>query len=296
MRAKKPASAARAGFLCLAVVVSAAARAQTPEDDWSSLPDAGAPAAPVEVTPLPPPMPMEAPPPPLVAPPPAVAPSAREPMPTREQVLARVRPAAEANRVSVFGAPTLGAGKRGQAIAVGFPLINVRVLFGLGDRVDLGVGYDTYYFLMNEPMLVARFGLVAGQHWSLGVTVDGGYAFFSQRASRETRGARWLTGRRNINASAAVLTSYQGDGPRAARLFFELRYLLAFDLEPYATDPLVGVPPGVVLGHNVTVGGGAELPLSSKTSFVFTLGLMIHGREIDSVVMPQAAVGLVTGL
>ena len=62
---------------------------------------------------------------------------------------------------------------------------------------------------------------------------------------------RWLTGRRNINVIPSLVVSYQGDKPRAARLFFDLRYLLALDTEPYATDPLTGVPPAVVPGHNV---------------------------------------------
>ena len=196
----------------------------------------------------------------------------------------------------MIAAPSLGAGKRGQMVLLGFPLISLRLLFGVSELFDIGVGYDTYYFLMNEPRAVVRMSLAKNDSWSLAANLEGGYAFFSQRASRESRSARWLTGHRNINISPALAVSYQGSKPRDGRIFFELRYTLALDTEPYATDPLVGVPPSIVPGHNVSLKGGAELPLSSKTSFVFTFGFDVHGRADDSVVMPGAALGLVTSL
>ncbi len=196
----------------------------------------------------------------------------------------------------MHAAPSLGAGKRGQMVLLGFPLLNLRILFGVSERIDLGIGFDTYYFLMNEPRVVLRVGLVKGENWSLAANLEGGYAFFAQRASRESRSARWLTGHRNINISPAIVGAYQGSKPRDPRVFFEIRYTLALDTEPYATDPLVGVPPAIVPGHNVSLKGGAELPLSSKTSFVFSFGFDIHGRAEDSVVMPGGSLGLVTSL
>ena len=207
-----------------------------------------------------------------------------------------MRPPEERNQVSVLGAPSLGAGKRGQLVLLGFPLLSLRLLFGISERFDIGVGYDTYYFLMNEPRLVARMTLAKSEKWSLAANLEGGYAFFAQRASRESRSSRWLTGRRNINISPALIGAFQGTKSRDARVFFELRYTLALDTEPYATDPLVGVPPSIVPGHNVSIKGGAELPLSSKTSFVFSFGFDIHGRVEDAVVMPGASLGLVTSL
>lgn len=282
---------------------AALAQSPAPEDEWGELKAAPAPApapAPGDTPPPPPPpstaepvpAPVYAPPPPLVSP---VNPSPGVLRP-RPEIVARVRPPEERNQISMLGAPSLGAGKRGQLVLLGFPLLSIRALFGVSDRIDLGLGYDTYYFLMNEPRAVLRIGLVKGENWALSANVEGGYAFFSQRASRESRGARWLTGRRNINASAAVVGSYQGSKPRDARVFFEGRYTLALDTEPYATDPLVGVPPSIVPGHNVSLKGGAELPLSSKTSFVFSFGFDIHGRADDSVVMPGGSLGLVTSL
>ena len=282
-----------------ALLLGGAALAQSPdqpEDEWNGIKPQ--PSAPAPSDTPPPPMPPttsgEPSPSPVFAPPPPPAsPGVLRPRP---EVVARVRPPEERNQVSMLGAPSLGAGKRGQMVLLGFPLLSIRALFGVSDRIDLGLGYDTYYFLMNEPRAVLRIGLVKGENWALSANVEGGYAFFAQRASRESRSARWLTGRRNINASAALIGSYQGSKPRDARVFFEGRYTLALDTEPYATDPLTGVPPAIVPGHNVSLKGGAELPLSSKTSFVFSFGFDIHGRPEDSVVMPGGSLGLVTSL
>ncbi len=282
-----------------ALLLGGAALAQSPdqpEDEWNGIKPQ--PSAPAPSDTPPPPMPPttsgEPSPSPVFAPPPPPAgPGVLRPRP---EVVARVRPPEERNQVSMLGAPSLGAGKRGQMVLLGFPLLSIRALFGVSDRIDLGLGYDTYYFLMNEPRAVLRIGLVKGENWALSANVEGGYAFFAQRASRESRSARWLTGRRNINASAALIGSYQGSKPRDARVFFEGRYTLALDTEPYATDPLTGVPPAIVPGHNVSLKGGAELPLSSKTSFVFSFGFDIHGRAEDSVVMPGGSLGLVTSL
>jgi len=290
---------ARAGLILAGVLLLAgAARAQS-EDEWGKLPANTGNTTP-NTTPVTPPPVDAPPPPPVVAPPPApsttFAPISSGPLRPRSEVLARVRPPEERNQVTMFGATTLGSLNRGEMVALGFPLLQLRFLMGLGDRFDLGVGFDSYYFMMNEPRLVARVNLVKGENFALGLTAEGGYAFFTQRASREQRGARWLTGRRNINISPAVVGSYQGSAPRAARLFFELRYLLALDTEPFATDPLTGVPPAVVPGHNFTLKGGAELPLSAKTAFVLVFGFDVHGRASDSVVMPSASLGLVTSL
>ncbi len=204
---------------------------------------------------------------------------------------------AERNQVSMAGAPSLGAGGRGQWLFAGFPFLGLRLLFGVTDRLDLGLGVDSYYFVfMNQPLVVARLNLLRNERWALAATFEGGYAFFSERAARETRGARWLTGRRNINFAPALVGSFQGLNPRAGRIFAELRYLGALDTEPVATEPLGGVPPPLVLGHNVGLKGGAEFPLSAKTSFVFVFGIEVHGRSGDLSLLPTASLGVVTSL
>ncbi len=271
-------------FLALLMVPSVAMAQSQPEAEWGTYPpDGAAPTVPTQ-----PPPPVVTPPPPVIAAP-AVAPPSTTPV-----VLRRSRAPEAPNVISMAGAPTLGQWTRGESVALGFPLISLRFAIGLADRFDLGVGFDSYYVVMNEPVLTARVGLVRGESWSFSAVVDAGYSFFTVRAPRETKGARWLTGRRNINISPGVVVSYQGSHPRSARLFFELRYLLALDTEPFSTDPLVGVPPLLVVGHNGTLRGGAELPLSAKTSFLFMLGLSVHGRADDSPVMPEVSVGLVT--
>lgn len=270
--------------------------AQSPEDEWAT-PKTSSPTPSGPVFDAPPP-----PPPPAVLPPapPAAAPGWRPTgsgtLRARPEVLARVRPTEPRNEVSMMGASALGFGKRAQMVAMGFPLLSIRALFGLGEVFDLGLGFDSYYFMMNEPLATARVRFVKGSGWAFGATLEAGYAFFTQRASREVRSSRWLTGRRNINVIPSLVVSYQGEAPRAARLFFQAQYLLALDTEPYATDPLTGVPPPVVPGHNFTLRGGVELPISAKTSAVLDFGFDVHGRADDSVVMPRFAVGLITGL
>lgn len=274
--------------LVLGGLVCTAAWAQSPEDDWQGIP---VPPPPVGGEPSLPPPPLPPPEPVRASPPPGTG-----LLRPRPEVVARIRPPEDRNRVSMLGAPSLGAGKRGQVVLLGFPLLSIRALFALGDRFDLGLGFDSYYFMMNEPRIAMRLGLVGNENWSFAASFEAGYAFFTQRASRESRSSRWLTGRRNINFSPGLVVAYQGNRPRDGRIFFETRYTLALDTEPYATDPLVGVPPAVEVGHNVSLEGGAELPLSSKTAFVFSFGFDVHGRQVDAVVMPTVSLGLVTSL
>lgn len=272
------------------VLFAGATPAQTPEDEWGDFPapppaEPAASPTPPPTPPPPPPVARPAPPPPW-GPAPAAGPTA----------VARQRPPEEPNGISMLGAPTLGFGGRGQLFLLGFPLLSLRASFGVASWLDVGVGFDTFYGTLNEPRATFRFGLFQNDSWSLAVTLEGGYAFFTQAASRENRGARWITGRRNVNLSPAFVVSYRNGNRRTARLFFEARYLLALDTEPIAEDPLGGVPPDVIIGHNGGLRGGAELPLSAKTSFVFQLGLDFHGRSSDAVAMPVCSVGLVTGI
>ena len=267
----------------LVLVLGSRAFAQAPEDEWGRYPGQPTPPSPSAPTQV-----FE--PPAAISRPPAARPS---PPP---QVAAPERLVEVPNRVSMLGAPTLGPGRRGQLFLLGFPLLSARASFGLTRWLDVGLALDSFYGTMNEPRLTFRFGLWNDEDWSLAATLEGGYAFFTQTASRENRGARWVTGRRNVNLSPALVASYGGGSRRQARIFFEARYLMAIDTEPVAIDPLGGVPPAVVVGHNAGIRGGAELPLSETTAFVFQLGLELHGRSVDSVALPTCSVGLVTGL
>jgi hypothetical protein len=200
------------------------------------------------------------------------------------------------NTVSMLGAPTLGPGARGQLALVGFPLLSLRAAFGLARWLDVGVGFDSFYGAMNEPRASLRFGLLPGGPWTVSLALEGGYAFFAQSAAREVSGPRAFTGRRNVNASPALVASYSRSPGRSPRLFFELRYLLAVDLEPVVLQPLGGAPPAFILGHNGGLRGGVELPLSTTASFVFLAGVELHGRADDLPAVPGISVGVVTGL
>lgn len=259
--------------------LGAAAQAQ-PDEQWVPPPEHSVQPAPV----------MSRPPDPAPVAPQSVSPGAWPTVAVRQRIVDTP------NRVSMFGAPTLGQWKRGQSLVLGFPLLSLRLSIGVLERLDLGIGFDSFYGSMNEPRIHGKFQLAAGELWQFAASVEAGIAFFSQRAAREIRGPRWITGHRNYNIAPGLILTYQAPSPRAARLFFDVRYMLALDTEPFATDPLTGVPASVALGHNVLLRGGAELPLSERTSFVFGLGLDVHGRANDSRVMPSVTLGLVTGL
>ncbi|MBL8956160.1 MAG: hypothetical protein JNK82_35630 [Myxococcaceae bacterium] len=281
----------RAALVTVALAVSGVAYAQdgssqsNPEEEWNTLPgEKKAPSAapPVSVELQPPPPPSSSP---------------RDGAPAQPVAgVSSPRPVLEPNNVSMFGGRSLGFLTRGEMFYLGFPLIGIRLSIGLLERVDLGIGFDSFYGLMNEPLATLRVNFFRGTNWNMAAIAEGGPAFFQSRASSDQRGPRWLTGRRNGNLRGGVVFSYQGDHPRAARLFLSLQYLLAFDTEPYQKDPLGGVPASLQLGHNALVRAGAEMPLSAKTSFVFLLGLDVHGRPEDSIVMPVCSVGLVTSI
>jgi hypothetical protein len=257
----------------------------TPDEGWATFPeDRSRPPPPRRRAPLVPDG--YEPAPPYVAPrAPEVVRS--EPVPVERQ---------EPNTVSLAGAQALGLYQRGFAVSLGFPLLGVRAGIGLFEGFDLGLVFESYYGAMNEFRGAARYQFLTGPHWAAAVVLDGGTALFAQRASLEDHQGRWVTGHRNYNLMPGLVFSYRGHSARAARLFLDVRYHLAFDTEPGRTDPLGGVPPSFVLGHNLPVRFGAELPFSARTSLLISLGFDVHGRAEDSGFMPACAVGLVSSI
>lgn len=251
------------------------------DEDWEPFPFA--PALPADLHGAPAHYPTPPPPPPPAYSRPVVR--RHQPRPPRPE---------DFNEVSLFGAPALGRWKRGLGLHLGFPLVGARVGIGLADRLDVGLGLDSFYGAMNEFRAFARWQLFGGPSWAGAVALEGGRALFSQRACAESRGPRWLTGRRDYNLLPGFILSYRGATPRSARLFLDVRYHLAFDTDPCARVPLSGVPASFAVGHNVPVRAGAEMPFSPKTSFLFLLGFDIHGRAEDSAFMPACSVGMVT--
>lgn len=279
-------------LMLASLAVAHVAAAQTPDEEWNTLPG----QAPAATPPSPPSSAPGEPAPPGPAPTTAGTATSAASSSTSRPTISSPRPVLEPNTVSMFGARSLGQWTRGQMIYLGFPLLGLRLSLGVSDRVDVGIGYDSFYFMMNEPRLTLRYNFYRGSNWAFAAQAEGGWAFFQMKASADIRGPRWLTGRRNGNFQPGFIVSYQGDHPRAARLFLSLSYMLTFDTEPYQKDPLGGVPSSLVLGHNGQLRAGAEMPLSAKTSFVFLLGLDAHGRPEDSLVMPWCSVGLVTSI
>jgi hypothetical protein len=201
------------------------------------------------------------------------------------------------NRVSLLGARTLGKGGLATGLSLGFPTLSARVAYGVLPRVDAVVGLDSLYGMMNEVRLGGRWmALDGGPRWSLGLALEGGYAFFLRPASVEQKGARYLSGRRNWNVLPGVVGNLQLRGGRSARLFMDLRYHLSLDTEALQRTPLGGLPPKVVAGHAFPLRFGAELPLSEKTSYSVAVGADVRTRPEDASIMPVLSVGIVTGL
>jgi hypothetical protein len=176
---------------------------------------------------------------------------------------------------------------------LGFPLASARVSLGVLPRMDVGVGVDSLYGIMNEVRGYLRFGLVEGEEAHLSLSVEGGHAFFLNSPSQEQFGARYFTGRRNWNVAPGLV----GSLPLGVRTrgFLDVRYLLAFDTQPFQRTPLGGRPEGVQMSGNFLFRAGLEVPFSERTSYVVMVGANIQGREEDAAFMPAVGVGVVTG-
>lgn len=260
---------------------------RTPETEWGGFPGESS------TSPLPPPPPPEVE---EVPGPPAAAPD-DYPLPLRPSLRPRPPPeVAVPNEVSVHSGEALGAGRRAISLAVGFPVMGVRVAMGLGPVFDLGASYETFYGVMHDARLTGRVHLFTLGPLSLAAVADAGAAWFIQPPRIDIRGARWLTGRRNYNASAGAVLSLKGDSAKAARLFLDGRFHLALDTQPFQRDPLGGIPPPLQFAGNVPLRAGAEIPFSRWTSFLVCAGLELHGRADDSAFMLTFSGGLVTVL
>ncbi|WP_375743322.1 hypothetical protein NR800_34305 [Corallococcus interemptor] len=253
-------------------------RVQPPPEaeGWESFPGASAPAP--------------APPPPPRAPPPLPA----EPPPASR--VKPPRPPLAPNRYGLYGGRSLGSGHAGVGMSLGFPFVSARGVYGVLEHLDLGLGVDTVYGLMTELRASARLTVLDSDNVSLAVVVDGGRAFFARPPDTEDKGARYLSGRRDWNVAPGLVTSFQGDSPRAWRPFLDVRALMAFDMDPIQRDPLSGMPPAWKLDAAVLVRLGAEFPVGEKTSYAVSLGGDFRSRSTDAEFMPTLSVGVVSTL
>ncbi|MFL5344947.1 MAG: hypothetical protein ACJ8AT_09135 [Hyalangium sp.] len=249
----------------------------SPDESWLSYPGPEAPAPPPDTMPAPPLLPVGSERAPELRTPGGRAPA--EPL--------------KLSRVSLYGAHVLEPGKVAAGMTLGFPLASARAVMGVLPRLDVGLGVDSMYGIMNEARVYARFGLVSTDSADVAFSVEAGRAFFIHSPSQEQFGARYFTGRRNWNLAPGFVGSMLLG--RRTRGFVDLRYLLAFDTQPFQSDPLGGIPQGVQVGGNFLFRGGLEVPFSERTSYVVSVGGNIHGRKEDAAFMPMIAVGLVAG-
>ncbi|HVE86311.1 MAG TPA: hypothetical protein VND93_25820 [Myxococcales bacterium] len=224
-----------------------------------------------------------------------IPPTIEQPLTPSELPLPPPKPEAP-NRWSLFGAAALGPGHRAAALGLGFPVLGGRAMMGVTRNLDLGVSYETLYGLMHDVRAQARWHLASKGMIYGGLVADVGPAWFSRPPATDPRGARWLTGRRNYNASGGLVVSIQGSEPRASRFFASARFLLTADTEPISSAPLGGTPPAVQFAPNFIGEIGLEAPASEWISLAFRVGLDIHGRSEDAPVMVNGTAGVVTAL
>lgn len=199
------------------------------------------------------------------------------------------------NDVSLFGAKALKRGSFALGGYAGFPTVALRGRYGLTQRFDVGLGFESFYGMMNEAQVQGRFQFTDGD-LELAAVLEGSFAHFVLQPQADLTGARWITGKRNWNVGPGVVVSRRAASPSLPRLFLTVRTLIAFDTQPFQPSPLGGVPASVQPAWNVPVRMGAEIPVSPRSSFVIDLGFDIHGRPGDSVFMPVLNVGAVVGL
>jgi hypothetical protein len=206
-------------------------------------------------------------------------------------------PTPQENLHSAATAMLAGPGRRAQLFAAGFPLLSAKAFFGVAPWLDVGVAVDSLYSAVNEARLVLR-ALGVGELVRAALVLEVGWAWFPYGGQRAelAQGPRWLSGRRNGNAQAGVVLSVHPRHAGAARLFLDVRYHLALDLEPPVPPPLSGRPERFVLYHSILTRLGVEAPLSPLVCLLFSLGLDVHTNRLDAVVVPAVQVGLVTGL
>lgn len=264
--------------------------APVPEaEGWEAFPGTSDPIpAPPPQAPPPPPPSFEAPP---LDEPPLPGRRVKAPRPPRPP-----RPPLAPNRYGLYGGRSLGSGHAGVGMELGFPFVTARALYGVLERLDLGLGVDTVYGLMTELRASARLTLLDSDNVSLAFVVDGGHAFFLRPPDTEDKGARYLSGRRDWNVAPGLVMSFQGDSPRAWRPYLDVRALMAFDMDPVQKDPLSGVPPAWKLDASVLIRLGAEFPVGEKTSYAVSLGGDFRSRSTDAEFMPTVSVGVVSTL
>jgi hypothetical protein len=173
---------------------------------------------------------------------------------------------------------------------MGFPALEAAAAYSVSGAVNVGVMLNAFVYdgAAWEPMAVVNVGLLSRNTSSVGLHVAAGYTFFSQSEAAEDRGARWITGQRDIDALVSVVATTSG--LKGIPLFVEVGVEPTVDLNPL--PPQAGRPSTVNFGANVPIHMGIELPLGRHLNFVTSFGFDLHGRFSDSFAMPFVQIGV----
>ena len=258
------------GLCCLAAQSGALAQTAPAEQGWAPPPTT---AAPVYALPSLP----EAPPPQVgsvAAPAPGFSPSPS---------------------VSFYDARGLAPGQIAATVGAGFPLMQIEAGLGLAPRLSVigSVGAFLYYGQLWQPGLALKVNLYDNpRRASVALRLGGSYTFFSIGEIPEDHGPRWVTGERNVAASAQLAVSF--DGVNNLRCSVTAGVESTLDLTPRPPAPLTPAP-NYSIGYNIPFRIGFEVRSSRNLSLLGALGFDIHTRSDDSDVMPFILLGLTFG-
>jgi hypothetical protein len=199
--------------------------------------------------------------------------------------------------ISLYDAIGVEPGRFGVAGAVGFPLMSVEAAYGLASRLTLIAGVNAFVYKGEfvQPGVAVKVNLYENpsSRTALALQIGAAYAFFGQLEVTEDRAARWMTGERDIAATAQLVASTTGI--KKMPMFLAVGIEPNIDLTPLSPGPLSGAPPAYTVGANIPVHMGIEIPLTRYVNMLVSWGLDVHLRSQDSVAMPFALFGLELG-
>jgi hypothetical protein len=189
---------------------------------------------------------------------------------------------------SLLDGDTLGSGRLAFAFGAGFPWVQAMAGYNIAGLLDVDLNVDSLYGVATQLSLGPKVRLVRAGPLSLGLDLQGQWAFFRTPAVAESNGARFLTGIRNFGVQPQLILSVKG---QYGVLFARAVYQGTFDLEPVTAGPLAGDPGPWSYGSNLGFHLGGELIPNSLVHAYGVVGLDFHTRQGDFPVLPVIELG-----
>ncbi len=183
-------------------------------------------------------------------------------------------------------ASTIGAGGRAFTVHLGFPFMVVDYQTGTTEKAELRASFRTMYGGMAQLEASGRLRVQDTPALRLTLRLGAAYASFSADEA-----VMWLTRTRGLALHpGAVVALAVG----RASLFADIGSQIVVDVDP-PSPPLGGPSARTDVLVNLPVRLGAQMPVSSRTSFVGKAGfdLFLGGREAgEPVALAHFTAGL----